>query len=167
MKVFSKLSYAFVLLFSLFLTACAVQQPTAPKLVNHAFGFDARIDSKDTEVLAYRYGVGNTPQTREPFWRDQIVASQFSNTNGVMPLGDTLYVKWRSRSTGDVFEDLVDLKALLPADMNNQRIYFVAQEKQLFVYRIEPVPRPQNWPIVGPFKFQYEKAHQIYPLLTK
>ncbi len=161
------LLYVFLLLFAVFLTACAAQQPTGPTLVNHSFGFDARMDSKDIEVLAYRYGIGNTPQTREPFWRDQVVSSQFTNTNGVMPLGDTQFVKWRTRSTGEVFEDLVNLKALLPADMNNQRIYFVVQEKRLFIYRIEQVPRPQDWPIVGPRKFQYEKAHQIYPPSTK
>ena len=84
-----------------------------------------------------------------------------------MPLGDTLYVKWRTRSTNEVFEDLVNLKPLLPADMNRQRIYFVVQGKQLFVYRIEPIPRPADWPVVGPRKFQYEKAHQIYPPITK
>ena len=153
LKTLNKASKYFLLVSALLLTACAAPQPTDHRLVNHAFGFDARLDSKDTEILAYQYGVGYTPQTREPFWRDQPISSQFSNTNGVMPLGETLYVKWRTRSTTEVFEDLLDLKSRLPADMNGQRIYFVVQEKQLLVYRIEAVPRPSDWPIVGPRKF--------------
>ena len=167
MKAINKLLKTLTLLCALLITACAAQQPTGPQMVDHAFGFDARVDSKDSEVLAYRYGPGNTPQTREPFWRDQIGSSQSSNTNGVMPLGETLYVKWRTKSTNEVFEDLVNLKPLLSADMHRQRIYFVVQAKQLFIYRIEPLTRPPEWPIVGPRKFQNEKAHQIYPSISQ
>ena len=162
-KIFSSLTLLLVLV----LTACAVQPPTGPKLIDHTFGFDARVDSRDVDILAFKYGVGGTPQTQAPFWKDEKDPRQGTNTNGPMPLGDTLYVKWRTRSTNEVFEDLVNLKPLLPADMNRQRIYFVVQGKQLFVYRIEPIPRPADWPVVGPRKFQYEKAHQIYPPITK
>ena len=164
MKAIHKLLRSFVLLFALLLTACAAQQPTSPKLADHTFEFDARVDSRDSEVLAFKYGEGGTPQRQSPFWKNQTDARQATGTGGVMPVGDTLYVKWRTKSTNEVFEDLVNLKPLLPADMNRQRIYFVVQGKQLFVYRIEPTPRPQDWPIVGPRKFQYEKAHQIYPI---
>lgn len=163
MKAINKLLKNLIWLSALLLTACAAQQPIGPQLVDHAFGFDARVDSKDSEVLAFKYGLGGTPQTQAPFWKDQTDARQFTNINGVMPLGETLYVKWRTKSTNEVFEDLVNLKPLLPADMNRQRIYFVVQASQLFIYRIEPLPRPPNWPIVGPRKFQNEKTHQIYP----
>lgn len=168
MKTFHKLLRSFVLLFALLLTACAAQQPVRPqKLVDHTFEFDARVDSKDSEVLAFKYGAGGTPQRQSPFWNDQTDARQATGTSGLMPVGDTLYVKWRTRSTNEVFEDLVNLKPLLPADMSRQRIYFMVQGKQLFVYRIEPVQRPKEWPVVGPRKFQYEKAHQIYPAFNK
>ncbi len=80
-----------------------------------------------------------------------------------MPLGDSLYVKWRNKATEQVFEKTVDLKPLLPRDMTNQRIHFVVAEGELFVYLIDPVPRPKDWPIVGPSKFQYEKVRQIHP----
>jgi hypothetical protein len=156
-----------VLLLAVLLSACAIQQPGQPKIVDHAFGFDARVDSKDTEILAFKYGIGGTPQTQAPYWKDENNHRQSTNTNGPIPLGETLYVKWRIKSTNEVFEDLVDLKTLLPADMHRQRIYFVVQGRQLFVYRIEPEPRPSDWPIVGPRKFQYEKTHQIYPILNR
>ena len=103
MKAISKLLKPLILLSVLLLTACAAQQPIGPQLVDHAFGFDARVDSKDSEVLAFKYGLGGTPQIQAPFWKDPTDARQFTNINGVMPLGETLYVKWRTKSTNEVF----------------------------------------------------------------
>jgi len=156
-----------LLLLVMLLCGCAMQQPTLPTLVDHAFGFDARVDSKDMEVLAFKYGVGGTPQTQAPFWKDEKDPRQGTNINGPMPLGETLYVKWRTKSTNEVYEELVNLKPLLPANMHRQRIHFVVQGQQLFIYWIEPVPRPVDWPVIGPRKFQYEKTHQIYPAINK
>ena len=155
------------LLLSLLLSGCAAQQPALAPVVDHAFGFDARIDSTDTEILAFKYGAGGTPQNQAPFWKDEKDPRQGTNINGPMPLGETLYVKWRTKSTAEVYEDLVNLKPLLPSNMHRQRIYFVVQARQLFIYWIEPLPRPADWPVVGPRKFQYEKAHQIYPPIAK
>jgi hypothetical protein len=167
MSIFHKFLKRFLLLLAVLLVACAAQQPVGPRLVDHAFSFDARVDSKDTEILAFKYGMGGTPQTQAPFWKDEKNARQGTNINGVMPLGDTLYVKWRNQSSNEIFEDLVNLKPLLPSDMSRQRIHFVVQGAQLFVYQIEPVPRPPDWPIIGPRKFQYEKVNQIYPATNK
>ena len=46
---------ALLLFIAVALSACAA----GPKLLNHAFGFDARIDSPRFEVLAYRYADGD------------------------------------------------------------------------------------------------------------
>jgi len=81
-----------------------------------------------------------------------------------MPLGDALYVKWRDKTTGHKYEDTVDLRPLLPRDMTHQRIHFVVDGPQLYVYLIDPVPRPKDWPVVGPKKYQNEKVRQLYPL---
>ena len=168
MRTIHKLLKSFVLLFALLLTACASQQPTSPKLADHTFEFDARVDSKDSEVLAFKYGEGGTPQRQSPFWKDQTDARQATGTSGVMPVGDTLYVKWRTRSTDEVFEDLVNLKALLPADMNRQRIYFVVQGKQLYVYLSNLTKqKPLGEPVVGPFRVQLYPTRQIYPTSNK
>ena len=80
-----------------------------------------------------------------------------------MPLGENLYVKWRNKATGQMFEKTVDLKPLLPRAMTRQEIYFVVAEGDVYVFLVDPVPRPKDWPIVGPSKFQYEKVHQIHP----
>jgi len=136
--------------------ACA----SGPAVVDHAFGFDARVDSPGIEILDYRYG---EVFKNSPVFRDQGLIPQSGNNNGPMPLGDALTVKWRIKATGQEFEDTVDLKSRLPSDMANQRIHFSVKESQLFVYVIDPVPRPADWPVVGPRKFQYEKVRQIYP----
>lgn len=142
------------------LAACA----SGPKIVDHAFGFDSVQDSPSYEILAYRYGDGQTFKTSSDGAIQQFGHSpQVSNINGPMPLGDSLYVKWRNKSTEQVFEKTVNLKPLLPRDITNQRIHFVVAEGESFVYLIDPVPRPKDWPVVGPSEFQYEKVRQIYP----
>lgn len=52
--------------------------------------------------------------------------------------GDFLYVKWRLKQTGEVYEDTVDLKSRLPADITDHRIHFVIRGPQLYVYLISP-----------------------------
>jgi hypothetical protein len=142
------------------LTACA----TGPKLVNHAFGFNARIDSPGHEVLAYRYGDGKgVARSSDTAIRQFGRSKQGDGINGPMPLGDTLYVKWRDLAADQTYEDTVDLRPLLPRDMTRQEIYFMVAGPQLYVYLIDPVPRPADWPVVGPKKFQNEKIRQIYP----
>lgn len=142
------------------LSACA----TGPKWVNHAFGFNVEQDSPEHEVLAYRYGTGAMVATSSDTSLRQFGRSrQGANVNGPMPLGDSLYVKWRYEPSGQTFEDTVDLRPLLPRDMTLQRIYFVVKGPQLYVYLINPAPRPPDWPAVGPKKFQNEKILQIYP----
>ena len=155
-----RLLLACCLLGALVSGACA----SGPVVVDHAFGFDAPQDSPGIEIVYYRYG-----NTKGPFISADLAIRQFgksmqgTNINGPMPLGDTLTVKWRIKATGQEFEDTVNLKPRLPSDMANQRIHFSVKESQLFVYVIDPVPRPADWPVVGPRKFQYEKVTQIYP----
>lgn len=145
--------------------ACAAPLATVDTAQYHAFGFDARQDSPDSEILAYRYGPGNIPQLRSPFFKeDREGLAQYGGIHATMSIEGGLYVKWRLRSTGQVFEDTVDLRVVLPNDYRNQWVYFVAKGPQLFVYRVETTPRPADWPAIGPRKFQHEKAHQIYPI---
>jgi len=155
------LALGLLLLMVMFLSACAA----GPRLVNHAFGFDARIDSPTYEVLAYRYGDGKgVARSSDNAIRNFGQSPQVTSIGGPMPLGDTLYVKWRDKTTGDTYEDTVDLRSLLPRDMTNQRIHFVVNGPQLYVYLIDPVPRPKDWPVAGPRKYQNEKVRQVYPL---
>ena len=81
-----------------------------------------------------------------------------------MPLGSSLYVKWREKSSGQAYEDTVDLRPLLPNDMTGQRIHFVVDGPRLYVY-LKDMNRYANPmdPIVGPFKLQVFVTRQIYP----
>ncbi len=153
---------------ALILAGCSSHQFTAkavasPALVNHSFSFDAPNDSRDQEILAFQYGLGTTPQTKNPFWPDQRDVRQFTNVSAFMPVGDSLYVRWVSKATGRIYEDLVDLRALLLGSMENRRLHFVVSEGQLLVFLIYPDPRPLGWPERGPRKYRLQKIDQIYP----
>lgn len=162
-RIYKVMGIIFSLAIALVLGACAFVD-AEPQLVYHSFGFDARIDSKDIEVLAFQYGKNNSPQTKAPFWKDEIVVRQGTNTHGGMWVGDSLYVKWRNKTTKEVSEVIVDLRPLLPKDMNLQEVYFVIQGDQLFIY-LRDLGRKKNQaePIVGPFLIQLHPTRQIYP----
>jgi hypothetical protein len=117
--------------------ALSVGCATGPSLVNHSFSFDARWDSPDIEILEYRYG--DNPMTRTPNYRAKDGGIRQSlGVNGPFPRGDSLYVKWKLKSSGAVHEDTVDLRERLPRDMTNHRIYFVVDGHQLRVFLISP-----------------------------
>ena len=61
-------------------------------------------------------------------------------------------------------EDTVDLKALVPSDMNRMQVYFLVRGPQLDVYLFDMKrPRPADAAIVGPFRVQAYLTRQIYP----
>lgn len=152
--------FALLLGLTAVLSACAM----GPRYVFHAFGFDAVNESKGFEVLAYSYSRdGRAIVSSNTAIRQFGKAHQGTGINGSMPLGDTLYVKWRQKPDGPAYEDTVDLRPLLPRDMHRHDIHFMVDGPQLYVYLIDPAPRPADWPVVGPRKFQNEKIRQIYP----
>ncbi|WP_143751344.1 hypothetical protein [Collimonas sp. PA-H2] len=115
------------------LVACAIE----PRVVDHSFAFDAIRDSPEIEVLDYRYGDSKLEGAKNPDWvRAEGRSLQMANTNGPMRIGDSLYVKWRLKSTGEIYQDTVDLRRRLPSDMKDQRIYFIVKGSQLYVYLI-------------------------------
>jgi hypothetical protein len=110
------------------------------KVVNHGFEFNAATDSPDIEILNYEYS------NQKP-WRDELLrigrnhVTQASHIYGGFPVGDFIYMKWRVRSTGEVFEDRVDLKGRLPRDMTDQQIYCVIDGEQLYVFIVSSETR--------------------------
>jgi hypothetical protein len=127
---------SFVLLF-LALTACAGGSIAQNELVFSSLTFDVLKDSPNAELIDYRYGTSQAPVVANPqVLRDRGTSSQRSGTSGYMRLGDELYVKWRLKDTGKIYEDTVDLKSRLPKNFKNQTIYFIIDEQQLYVYLI-------------------------------
>jgi hypothetical protein len=154
------LTYLFLWMSFFFLVGCA----TGSVLTDHAFEFDAVNDSPDIEILNYQYGNSKQPGARPPDWALETGRiGQGLGIHGPMLRGDFLYVKWRIKNTGEVFEDTVDLKNRLPADITNYRIHFVVKATQLYVYLISPQPNPPGWPIYDPPGYIHKKTFVIYP----
>jgi hypothetical protein len=139
-----------------------------PAVVDHAFSFDAISDSSDVYVLDYRYGDSKLPMVRNPeHLLKEGRSLQSANIIGPMKQGDSLYVKWRIKSTGQIYEDTVDLRSRLPADITDHKIYFIIQGPQLYVYLISPERRPPDVPRNGPRAFSHLRTTTIYPAQPK
>ena len=127
-------------LIALLFTACAI----GPRQPYHSFSFNGRFDKWENHVdlLEYSYGdqyyrVRNSIyQPRSPVFKGMDRLPSGTSTNGPMPVGEFLYVKWRIRSSGKVAEHRVDLRDKLPRDMFSHRITFVIDGPQLYVYLV-------------------------------
>ena len=152
--------FAYVLLLCLATVACAANSG----VVMHSFSFDARKDSPDVEILDYRYGDSKQPSARAPDWAiKQNQAPQWTNITSEMLRPDSLYVRWRVKSTGEIHEDTVDLRSRLPADIKDHRVYFIARGRQLYIYLITPERRAPESAPKGPSMYQHLKSITIYP----
>lgn len=153
----------------LFLNACATE-----KYMFHSFSFNAIIQSPDIEVLDYQYGAksdyereGGVGLRPAPYRLERGDIFTGVGVGGVLPKGDYLYVKWRVKNTGQIYEDKVDLTTRLPKDITQHTIHFVVEKDQLYVYLIPP---PRSFPLLEYSKMRktgeyadYFKKHQIYP----
>jgi hypothetical protein len=156
-------AFTAALLLAVTFIGCAASS-AGSHLVDHGFAFDVVSDSPGIDVLDYRYGQSNAPGARMPDWvKRDIGRSGGTNTNGTMLLGDSLYVKWRINATGEVLEQTVDLRNLLPRDMTNHKIYFVIKQRQLLIYVISPEKRPPDWPKYEPPGWTHRKVYVVYP----
>lgn len=130
----------FIILTLLIMAGC----PWNSKVVRHGFYFDANFDSPDAVILDYHYGDSRHAGARAESGRYGGRAAQQSGIYGAMRRGDELYVKWRVISTGEVYEDTVDLKRLLPSYIKGKRIYFIVSGSQLHVYLISYKKHKKN-----------------------
>jgi len=133
------------------------------RLVMYGFGYEF-VNLGQTELLDCKYGeinVGKGPG---------------SCSVGAAPLADFLYVKWRDRPTGQVYEERVDLKRRLPPPKTIERsiIYWLIEDNQLYVYLIpyggdssRPSTRrnrmESNTHTNGPAKYDYLDVKTLYP----
>lgn len=151
-------------LFLFGLTACA----TGGTMVNHSFSFDTLHDSPDIEVMDYQYGDGTHFETAAE--RERVALGQVfvgGGVSGIMPRGDTLYVKWRDKRTHHIYQDKVYLKNRLPADITDMTIHFLIKGSQLYVYLIYPGLKEASVPEGPVIMYRHHKQVQIYPDLPK
>lgn len=137
-------------------------------MVHHSFGFDTITDSPDVEVLDYQYGDGTRFETGAE--RERVALGQVfvgGDVSGVIPRGDSLYVKWRDKRSRRIYEDRVDLRHRLPRDISDLTVYFLIKGQQLYVYLIYPGLKEASVPD-GPVRtYRHHKQIQIYPDLPK
>jgi len=152
------------------LSACAGTSPARPKLVDHAFSFNGRPYADkwaDTvDLLEYSYG-DQYRMVRDKIEPPRERLGPGSGVSGAMPVGDFLYVKWRIRAIGDVLDDRVDLRPLLPPDMTRHELIFVISDRQLYVYLVTPTPKHENDPpILKTYLSLFQVTYEIYPTNT-
>jgi len=137
-------------------------------MVHHSFGFDTRHDSPDVEVLDYQYGNGTQFGTHADKER-VLLGEDFpsDNISGLIPRGDTLYVKWRDKRSHHVYQDRVDLKNRMPQDISDLTVYFLIKGPQLYVYLIYPGLKDASVPEGPIIMYRHQRQVQIYPDLPK
>ncbi|MDM0105286.1 hypothetical protein QTH97_10110 [Variovorax sp. J22R24] len=168
MKIVIRISHwlqiSFLLVMLVGLSACAIE----PKQAFHRFSFDGKSDKwgKEIDLLEYSYGDQyHMVRDRVPLDKDRLGPQ--SSVNGLMPVGEFLYVKWRIKSTGEVIEDRVDLRNLLPARMDDHGVLFVIDGSQLYVYLVTPKAKGQyDLPILKTTESRYLVTYEIYPVNT-
>lgn len=160
------LFFAFILALLVTITSCTLKGGYPYR---HTFVFDFRDDSPGYEVLDYQYGSSKIFRTFMPEYkikRNETVVS--GHIGGVLPKGEFLYVKWRNKSTGEVYEDKADLTNCYPSDITGYTFTFFVKGPQLYVYLISPHKdrRPKEWP-KGPIdKYGSLKQYELYPNKT-
>lgn len=133
----------------------------ANSIVSHGFEFEG-FDSPGIRVLDYRYGDSRQPSARAPaadVAADRVL--QAAGVRGEMLRGDYLYVKWRVKSNGVVYERTVDLKSRLPRDIEGKTITFQIQEMRLQVFLATWERRPPGMPAIGPKRYLPYKVFLI------
>jgi hypothetical protein len=141
----------------LWLGACATSYNSSGlEVVDHAFGFNVDKDSPTAELIDYRYGDSkDVGASNRDSRRKEGTSNQRASISGLMHRGDTLYVKWRIKDSGKEYEDTVDLKSRLPRSIKDQRIYFIIDGSQLYVYLISLFPAREE-------AYSVEDAEKIY-----
>ena len=154
---------------ALCLAACAA----GPRTAFHAFSFDARFDGwlEDTDLLIYNYGSEysmvrkdlNDPNYALHYLNLSTLRQQGTVT-GEFPVGDFLEVKWRVRSTGKIYHEKVDLRPLLPRDMDDCTVTFVIDGPQLYIYLVTAQHRPDDSPLTHKTALsQFDVTYELFP----
>lgn len=124
----------FAVLIHLALLGCA----SGGGLIPHAIEFDARTESPGVEILAYRFGESRQLSARSDGGR------QYVHIYGPMPRPSDIYVKWRIKESGAVFEETASLAHLSAASITDHTIHFIVSGPKLYVYLVSFQPSKEN-----------------------
>lgn len=143
-----------VMAFVMLLAGCA-------NTVFHFFSFDVS-ESPGIEILDYQYGESRLSRARpsEASKRNGEVR-QAARMGGDILRPDKLYVKWRVRATGVAYEQTVNLKQLLPRDIEEHEVHFTVEGARLYVYLISPT-RIKPGETGGPGEYRFRKTTTVW-----
>lgn len=151
------------------LLICALGACAMPPLKPwHSFSFNGWSDkwADQADLLEYDYG-GKYRMVRGKVASGQSGVGYVNNVNGPMPVGDFLYVRWRLKGSNEIFEDKVDLRDLLPGNMQDHGLTFVIDRQQLYVYLITPLAKHESdRPLLKTTKSRYYVTYEVYPQNT-
>ncbi|MBB3177222.1 hypothetical protein [Variovorax sp. Sphag1AA] len=160
-----------VILIFLALAGCAGMTSPQPKFAFHSFSYDgwAGYDNWEAtaDLLEYSYG-DQYRMVRRKVEPPRTRLNPQSGVGGFMPVGEFLYVKWRVKATGEIVDDRVDLRPLLPKDMTKHELTFVIEGRQLYVYLVTPTPKGvKDPPILKTYLSWFNVTYEIYPINTR
>ena len=162
----------FILLIAAWAVAITTACVNQTEFVRHEIEFDTRYDDQDAFVLDFKYMLGDKVIYGTP---DEYVKKGAKygrdGSNGPMNRGTSLYVRWVNKVTGKVYEDTVDLRHRLPADIKDKDIYFMIWGAQLYVYIVQSKTAPSDElekrhpgeKFIGPRMYMALRTIQIYP----
>lgn len=150
------------------LAACGEEK----RFAFHGLSYNQAVDMPQVDILDCIYGDGLGAHTQQEVDAGKARRGECGNMSGDMPIGDFLYVKWRDKATGTVYEDKVDLRKRLPSskEMYGTDISFLIDENQLYIYLIPhtewgttlnhlPPGKPPN----GPDSTKHLDVKTLYP----
>jgi len=123
-----------------------------------------RMMGPDIEVLDCNYGDVYAGLSRRGYC---------FNVHGKMRVADFFYIKWRDKTTGQVYEERVDLSRRLPPPrkMDGTTVFWLIEDNRLYMYLIPdggnqftPLNRrPPDQPRNGPARYSYLDVKTLYP----
>ena len=143
------------------LTGCASNSG----VVHHGFSYGPKGAHPEVQVLDYQYGAETGLPTRpSKLERERGMISQGSVVVGRMPVADFIYVKWRDLASRKILERTVDLRPLLPRQIENRYVHFGFENRQLSIYVIDinTLRRPGT-PACPAVTFEQYQCSEIYP----
>ena len=152
------------------ITGCA----TGPRLVDHNFSFDGWYDGwysgPDSNVQLQEYSYGDQyHMVRKKVQPGEDFLPPGTSVSGPMPVGEFLYVRWRLKDSGEMVEQRVDLRDRLPRDMKDQRVSFVIDVKDLYVYVVTNRPKAYYGapPVLRHWRSNLYFTYEIHPTRHK
>ena len=150
-------------IFALAITSLAGCVTTAPKVL-HSYSFALFADGQNIELLDYRFGLESDLALRAAQWQvDEGRVPNQSGVSGYMKVVDRVYVKWKRKPEGTIYEKTVIFGEQLPKDMTRHRIHFGFKNRELVVYLVTPQLLAKGEIPIEPNFYESYKAIELFP----